>query len=185
MKKTVRAIISSSSYSGDSCSSIKRHIKQAMSKAPKVLPSDSPTDHTISFHEKEVIELCQSHDDTLVISLPIANSHVEFYRSSADILFLSALREMNIDEVNFQKASTILVGFKGEGTKVVGKIQLPFSVGGENRLTTFLILSFNLQHHPRPTMDTFATSRAINLSPSSSLPNQEKHPGDQGRSTSR
>lgn len=144
MKKTVGAIIGGSPYSGDLYSLIKRHPKQAKSGAPNFRPSDSPTDHIISFHEKEVIELCQPHDDALVIYLPIANCHVGGILvdngSPADILFLSTIQEMDIAEMKIQKVSIILVEFNNEGMEAIGNIQLPAFVRGENRVMTFLVM---------------------------------------------
>ena len=111
MKKTIRAIISGSPYSADSCSSIKRHIKKAMFEASNFLPSYSPTDHIISFHENEAIKLCQPHNDAFVISLLIANCHVHHILvnngSSADIFFLSGLQEMDINVTNEPQGSVI------------------------------------------------------------------------------
>ncbi|GMN65086.1 hypothetical protein TIFTF001_034145 [Ficus carica] len=111
-----------------------------------ILAGDSPVDHIILFHEKKAIELGQPHDDALVIPLPIGNCQVGRILvdngSSADILFLVAIKEMDIDQSQIPKATTTLVGFIGESTSIVGKIQLPIFIGGENMLTTFLVMDY-------------------------------------------
>ncbi|GMN45047.1 hypothetical protein TIFTF001_014248 [Ficus carica] len=79
-----------------------KHIKKVSIPPPDYLPSDSLIDHIISFHKKEATKLCRSHDDALVIMLPIANRQVRRILvdngSSTDILFLTALKEMDMSE---------------------------------------------------------------------------------------
>ncbi|GMN60758.1 hypothetical protein TIFTF001_029851 [Ficus carica] len=100
-KKIIGAIFCGSILSGDTCTSIKKHIRKASSSPPSYLPDDSPVDHIILFHEKEATKLCQPHGDVLVSSLLIANCQVGRImvdnESLADILFLVALKEIDID----------------------------------------------------------------------------------------
>ncbi|GMN23534.1 hypothetical protein TIFTF001_040470 [Ficus carica] len=106
--------------------------------------SSDSVDHIISLHEKKATKLCRSHDVALVITLLIANCQVGRILvdngSSADILFLTALKEMDISKSQIEKAAMTLVGFNGKSTQVVGKIQLHVFVGGENKLTTFFVM---------------------------------------------
>ncbi|GMN25884.1 hypothetical protein TIFTF001_040784 [Ficus carica] len=106
--------------------------------------SSDLVDHIISLHEKKATKLCRSHDVALVITLLIANCQVGRILvdngSSADILFLTALKEMDISKSQIEKAAMTLVGFNGKSTQVVGKIQLHVFVGGENKLTTFFVM---------------------------------------------
>ena len=60
--------------------------------------------------------------------------------SSADVLFLSTLKEMELSESDIESSTTVLTGFNGESTAAVGKIKLPVFAAGENKLTTFLVL---------------------------------------------
>ena len=100
MKKTIEVIISGSVCSSNLGSSIRKHINKASTPPPNYLPSDSLINHIISFHDKEAIELCQPHNDALVITLSITNCQVGriFVNNgnSADILFLTTLKEMDI-----------------------------------------------------------------------------------------
>ncbi|GMN63810.1 hypothetical protein TIFTF001_032911 [Ficus carica] len=88
--------------SGNSGSLIQKHIKKALTPPPSYLPSDSLVGHIILFHEKEATDLCQPHDDALVIMFSIANCQVGRILidngSFTDILFLTTLKEMDISE---------------------------------------------------------------------------------------
>ncbi|GMN60357.1 hypothetical protein TIFTF001_029460 [Ficus carica] len=99
MKKTIEVILGGSVCSGNLGSSIRKHIKNASTPPPNYLPSDSFIDHIISFHEKEATELCRPHDNALVITHSITNCQVGRILvdngSSTDILFLTALKEMD------------------------------------------------------------------------------------------
>lgn len=132
--------------SGNLDSSIRKHIKKASIPPHYYLPSDSLVNHIISFHKKEATELCRLHNDALVIMIPIANFQVGsiFINNGnfTDILFLTVLKKMDISEPQIQKAITTLVGFNSESTQEVGKIQLPIFIGGENKLTTFLVMDY-------------------------------------------
>ncbi|GMN20627.1 hypothetical protein TIFTF001_039957 [Ficus carica] len=84
------------------------------------------------------------YDDVLVLTLNVSNCEVGQILvdngSSADVLFLSTLREMELSESDIESSTTILTGFNGESTTAVGKIKLPVFAVGENKLTTFLVL---------------------------------------------
>ncbi|XP_057811616.1 uncharacterized protein LOC131025849 [Salvia miltiorrhiza] len=60
--------------------------------------------------------------------------------SSANILFCSAYREMGLDESKLIKKAAVLVGFSGESTTTVGKIDLPVYADGVNLSTRFLVV---------------------------------------------
>ena len=64
--------------------------------------------------------MCRPYDDALVITLPIANCEVKRILidngSSANVLFLSTLKEMELDESNIKHMGIVLTGFSGEST---------------------------------------------------------------------
>ena len=60
--------------------------------------------------------------------------------SSTNILFLSALREMQIDELVVTQRSTTLIGFSGEVKSTIGEIVLLVYAEGVNVQTMFLVL---------------------------------------------
>ena len=95
------------------------------------------------FNSDEIRAVCRPNDDALVITLPIANCEVKRILidngSSANVLFLSTLKEMELDESNIEHTGIVLTGFNGESTRAVGTLRLPVYVGGENKLTNFLL----------------------------------------------
>ena len=44
--------------------------------------------------------------------------------------------------VRIEKSMTVLTGFNGESSIVVGQIKLHVIVAGENKMTTFLVLDY-------------------------------------------
>ena len=56
-----------------------------------------------------------------------------------NVLFLNALKEMNIEESNIHCRSTILVKFSEEQKFTLGDITLPFYASGVNQYITFLV----------------------------------------------
>lgn len=86
------------------------------------------------FHSSEAMNLSRPHDDALVFTLNVSNCEVSRILvdngSPADMLFLSTLQEMEIDETEIDKSTIVLVRFNRESTAAVGKIKLPvFTVG--------------------------------------------------------
>ena len=84
------------------------------------------------------------HDDTLVISLRIANCKVKRILvdngSSTNVMFMSAFKEMNINESNIRHRSIVLVGFSGEQKFTIGDITLPAYTGRVSLNVTFAVL---------------------------------------------
>lgn len=103
-----------------------------------------PVKHLITFHSSEVTNLGWPHDDALVLTLNMSNCEVNRILvdngSSTDVLFLSTLREMEINETEIEKSTRVLVGFNGESTAAISKITLPVFAAGENKMTTFLVI---------------------------------------------
>ena len=81
----------------------------------------------ISFTDDEARHLIHPHTDALVVTLSVANGKV--FRilidieSSADILFASAFRQMNVGGAKTRPIKTPLYGFGGERVYTVGAIQ--------------------------------------------------------------
>ena len=87
----------------------------------------------ISFTDDEARHLMHPHTDTLVVTLSVANGKV--FRilidtgSFADIMFVSAFRQINMGEARMRPIKTPLYGFGGERVYVEGAIQLPVTFG--------------------------------------------------------
>ncbi|XP_062099864.1 uncharacterized protein LOC133805718 [Humulus lupulus] len=99
---------------------------------------------TISSSTTESTRLLNLHHDSLVIALYIANCLTKRILIDngrlAKILYLSALREMGIDESKIIKQTTILIGFSGEQKNTLGEIKLPVYAEGVNLCTRFLVV---------------------------------------------
>ena len=97
-----------------------------------------------SFIDNEDSTLINPHHDALVISLLIANCRVKRILvdngSSTNVIFLSALKEMNIDKAHIYRHFTVLVGFSGEQKFTLGDITLPVYAVGVNLHITFIVL---------------------------------------------
>ena len=72
----------------------------------------------LTFIDNEDSTLINPYHDSLVISLLIANCRIKRILvangSSTNVIFLNALKEMNIDEAHIHRRSTVLFGFNGE-----------------------------------------------------------------------
>ena len=80
----------------------------------------------ISFTDAEVRHLIHSHTDALVVTLSVANEKV--FRnlidtgSSADILYASSFRQINVGGATTRPIKTPLYGFGGEKVYLEGAI---------------------------------------------------------------
>ncbi|XP_062114425.1 uncharacterized protein LOC133825511 [Humulus lupulus] len=125
---TVNVIIGGSEVSGVTHSAAKRHARQTNwikgESSGTKKNAINLLAQTISFSTTESNRLLNPHHDALVIALYIANYLTKRILidngSSANILFLSALREMGIDESKIIKKTTILIGFSGEQKNTLG-----------------------------------------------------------------
>ena len=60
--------------------------------------------------------------------------------SSTNVIFLNALKDMNLDEAHMHHRSTVLVKFSGEKKLTLGDITLPVYVAGIDLHITFVVL---------------------------------------------
>ncbi|XP_062075032.1 uncharacterized protein LOC133779045 [Humulus lupulus] len=147
-EQTVNVITGGSEVSGVTHSAAKRHARQTNWIKGESSETEKNTINlpaqTISFSTTESTKLLNPHHDALVIALYIANCLTKHILiddgSSANILFLSVLREMGIDESKIIKKTTILIGFSGEQKNTLGEIELPVYAKGVNLCTRFLVV---------------------------------------------
>ncbi|XP_062085288.1 uncharacterized protein LOC133791376 [Humulus lupulus] len=143
--RTCNVISGGSEVSGVTYSAAKRHAREVsgMDGRPKRPPTNY-TGQTISFVNDEASDLLNPHHDALVISLFISNCLAKRILidngSSANILFLHALRGMWIDESTVIRKSTVLVGLSGEQKHSVGEVTLYVYAKGVNLQTKFLVV---------------------------------------------
>ncbi|XP_062086938.1 uncharacterized protein LOC133793622 [Humulus lupulus] len=121
-ERIVNVITGGSKVSGVTHSAAWRHTRQTNwvveeSNGTEKTMTNSPA-QTISFSTSESIRLLNPHHDALVIQLYIANCLTKCILidngSSANILFLSALREMRMSETKIVRKTTVLIEFSGE-----------------------------------------------------------------------
>ena len=128
---------------------IKACRRKASQPIVSILPDD-PGEHSITFHSSEATDLSRLYDDALVLMLNVSNYEVSILvdnRSSADVLFFSTLRDMELLEFEIEKSKAVLTGFNGESSTAIGKIKLPVFVAGENKMTTFLVIDYLLAYN--------------------------------------
>ncbi|XP_031278593.1 uncharacterized protein LOC116137047 [Pistacia vera] len=86
----------------------------------------SKTHQVIQFEDDEPVTLAAPHHDALVVSLQIANILVKRVfvdgGSSANILFLEAVKAMGLEEANINRRPTLLVAFSSEQKYTIGDI---------------------------------------------------------------
>ncbi|KAK0592545.1 hypothetical protein LWI29_021084 [Acer saccharum] len=143
--RVINCISGGSEVSGVSYSAAKRHTRQVSNA--EIQPNrehPSKVDETVTFRSTDKSDLFSPHHDALVISLHIANCLTKRILidngSSCNILFNSALREMQVDESKLSRRTTMLTRFSGEQKNTLGEIVLPVYAEGVNLYINFLVL---------------------------------------------
>ncbi|KAK0575202.1 hypothetical protein LWI29_035397 [Acer saccharum] len=143
--RVINCISGGFEVSGVSYSAAKRHTRQVSNA--EIQPNrehPSKVDETVTFRSTDKSDLFSPHHDALVISLHIANCLTKRILidngSSCNILFNSALREMQVDESKLSRGTTMLTGFSGEQKSTLGEIVLPVYAEGVNLYINFLVL---------------------------------------------
>ena len=99
-------------------------------RTPKNIRLD---DQIISFSEEDARGTHQPHDDTLVITMSIANFTTKRVMidnsNSTNILYLPAYQQMKLDKEKLRPMGAPLVGFTGDKVCPVGIITLPSTIG--------------------------------------------------------
>ncbi|KAL5568104.1 hypothetical protein UlMin_024679 [Ulmus minor] len=119
-ERVVNVITGGSEVSGISYSAARRHARAVVNPETSLSPTppSGASNLVLSFIDNEDSTMINPHHDALVISLLIANYRIKRILidngSSTNVIFLSALKEMNIDKAHIHRRSTVLVGFSGE-----------------------------------------------------------------------
>ncbi|CAH9056361.1 unnamed protein product [Cuscuta europaea] len=96
---------------------------------------------SITFDETDISDPVQSHHDTLVVSLRVANYEVKRILvdngSTANITTMKTLEELGAKEEDITGSGSSLVGFNGEPSRTVGNISLPVYTHGLNMQVKF------------------------------------------------
>ncbi|XP_062104853.1 uncharacterized protein LOC133816303 [Humulus lupulus] len=141
--RTVNVISGGLEVSGIMYSAAKRHVREPVNNQGKPRKPETVAGQTISFVNDEATDLLHPYHDALVISLYIANCSIKRVLinngSSANILFLNALRDMKVDESTIIRKSTVLNGFSGEQKHSIGE-NLHVWAEGVNLQTKFIVV---------------------------------------------
>lgn len=142
----MNVITGGSEVSGITYSAARRHARAAVKPETNLSPTPQTgaSNLVLSFIDNEDSTLINPHHDALVISLLISNCRIKRILvdngSSTNVVFLSAHKEMNIDEAHIHRRSTILVGFSGEQKFTLRDITLPVYAARVNLHITFVVL---------------------------------------------
>ncbi|KAL5554746.1 hypothetical protein UlMin_042147 [Ulmus minor] len=119
-ERVVNVITGGSEVSGITYSAARRHARAVVNPETSLSPTPQTeaSNLVLCFIDNEDSTLINHHHDALVISLLIANCRIKRILidngTSTNVIFLSALKEMNIDEAHIHCRSTVLVRFRGE-----------------------------------------------------------------------
>ena len=145
-ERVVNVITCGSEVSGITYSAARRHARVAINPETSLSPTppSGASNLVLSFIDNEDSTLINPHHDALVISLLVANCRIKRMLvdngSSTNFIFLSALKEMNIDEAHIHRRSTVLIGFSGEQKFTLVDITQPVYAAGVNLHITFIVL---------------------------------------------
>ncbi|KAL5549568.1 hypothetical protein UlMin_004799 [Ulmus minor] len=110
-ERVVNVITGGSEVSGITYSAARRHARVVVNPENNMSPTPQTgaSNLVLSFIDNEDSNLVNPHHDALVISLLIANCRIKRILvdngSSTNVIFLSALKEMNIDEAHIHRHS--------------------------------------------------------------------------------
>lgn len=142
-KKRVDCINRGSRLCKELVNSIKAHQRRAIPWATNKCPNVR-SDNLIKFRESESLALDGPHDDALVLTLNVTNCEVSRIlvnnESSVNIIYLSTLQKLDIDDSEIEKGSVELVGSDGKLTSALGSIKLAVYAYRKNKLVEFLVL---------------------------------------------
>ena len=161
----IRIIIGGTS-TGQSSKSKKTYLKvvqnvQLFGRSPRMRSMDEPS---ISFIDKDAKRIHHPHDDTIVITLLIANCTTRRVLvdngSSADILYYLAFQQMRLERDQLRPVCSPLIKFGGMKVQPVGTITLPVVVGSYpqqiTREVNFLVVDWSSTYNAiigRPTLN--------------------------------
>jgi hypothetical protein len=97
----------------------------------------------VGFSDEDYAGVSLPHTDAIVVTLQVANHRIHRMfvdnGSSADILYWSAFRSMEISPEKVIPATCPLVGFAGEQVLPVGSIELPVTAGDYPTTKTIMV----------------------------------------------
>ncbi|XP_074360845.1 uncharacterized protein LOC141701099 [Apium graveolens] len=106
---------------------------------------------TLMFDKSDKRSIREPQPDGIVISLPMGNYLIKriFFNdgSAANIMMLSTLKQVGMEERDMIKKLTTLVGFSEETKHIMGEITLPTYAQGVNLLEKFCIIDIDFTYN--------------------------------------
>ncbi|XP_009388264.2 uncharacterized protein LOC103975079 [Musa acuminata AAA Group] len=190
VERQIDVIIGGPATGGSSLSARKSYARSSVEKRPR--PELEPE---IFFGAEEGER--SHHDDALVISIQIANAQVKRIMvdtgSSADVLYLDALKKLGLPTEDLIPMSSALKGFTGDSISPLGTTTLPVTIGEEPRtktiMTTFMVVNLPSAYNVilgRPTLNKLKAvvstyHRAIKFPTSAGVGESRSDPGESRR----
>lgn len=154
-------MISRGSTSGDPNQPRKCHSQE---ECMAITQLEALTGLVLGFDLNDLEGVFTRHSDALVLQDTIANFDIDRVFvdtcSSVDILYWSALEQMDIKIEDLQPMATSLFGFLGHEVQPLDQIKLSLSLGTELRRKT-LLATFMVVGTPPPTMLSWVTRSSI------------------------
>uniref|UniRef100_A0A2N9GJ69 Uncharacterized protein n=1 Tax=Fagus sylvatica TaxID=28930 RepID=A0A2N9GJ69_FAGSY len=167
----IRTIIGGPASGGTSRASRRAYARQVhnimvVQRPPKNIRLD---DQIISFSEEDARGTHKPHDDALVITVNIAGFTTRRVMvdngSSADILYLPAYQQMQLNKDTLRPMDAPLVGFTGDKVCPVGIVTLPITVGSHpktiSKTVDFLVVNCPSAYNAKIGRPTLNRLRAV------------------------
>ncbi|XP_059439812.1 uncharacterized protein LOC132172342 [Corylus avellana] len=143
----IRTIAGGFSGGGESNRARKAYARQAGSQevwaVERPMKVQKKESLMIGFSDEDYEGISFPHTDALVVTLAVANHNMHRIlvnnRSSADILYLPAFKQLNIGQEKVGTAKFSLMGFAGEQVQPAGTIDLPVTAGTVANQATIIV----------------------------------------------
>ncbi|XP_074342289.1 uncharacterized protein LOC141679786 [Apium graveolens] len=146
-QKIINFIVGGSEVCESTYSQAKRAARETDVQVTQV-GVNSNTLPSLMFDESDKKSIREPQQDGLVISLPVGNFLIKRIlvdnESAANIMMLSTLKQMGLEESDMIKKSRTLVGFSEETKCTLGEITLPTHAQGVKLLEKFCIIDVYL-----------------------------------------
>ncbi|KAL1194847.1 hypothetical protein V5N11_011162 [Cardamine amara subsp. amara] len=142
LKEIFDVIIGGSKLCQDTVWEIKKHKRAAMMEVSRE-PRGDKVNTQITFEEFDTQHLTKPHDDTLVVTLDVANFEVSKVlidtRSSVDLIFRSTLQRMEINRADIVRPPAPFIASTSETPMSLGTIRLPVLAVGVSKIVEFTV----------------------------------------------
>ncbi|RZS23592.1 hypothetical protein BHM03_00056557 [Ensete ventricosum] len=136
LENQIDVIFGGPASDGDSSSARKAYTRSEVGKRPA---HDEDLDITFKLGGDEY----SCHDNTLVVSIRMANAYVKRVmidtRSLTDILYFDTFQKLGLTDKNLVTLTSTMTGFTGDFVSPLGATTIPVTFGGEPRSKTLMV----------------------------------------------